>query len=155
MAEYYNISQKEMEDFLLPQGFRPVQLPNTFELVYAKRIDKDNVPLSLRVYTGISPSGLSRDVGADAIRVNLFVRTPTGDIKKIKDTKRVHRVKNWQKNLQTRIAELLEHIPMICDQCGLPMVLKQGISKKTNKPYSFYGCTGYPSCTNTRPNPNP
>lgn len=152
MAEYYNISKEEMETFLLAQGFSKITLPNTVELVYGKRIDKNGIPLSLRVYTGISPSGESRDVGADAIRANLFFRTPAGEVKKIADTKRVHRVKNWKKNLQIRIQELLEHIPVICDRCGSPMMLRQGVSKKTNKPYSFYGCTGYPSCTNTRPN---
>lgn len=153
MAEYYNLTIKEIDDFLLPQGFRRVSVPNTNELVYGKRVDHNNMEITMRVYTGIDPSGYSRDVGEDAIRVYLFSRSPDGKINKLFGSKRVHRVKGWAKNLQARINDTLDQVKQlkICDRCGLPMRLLEGKSKSTGKPYKFYGCTGYPSCSNTRP----
>lgn len=152
MAEYYNISTEEMNNFLVPQGFSQVTLPGTRELVYGKRVDGNNMKMTLRVYTGIDPSGQSRDVGEDAMRVNLFVKLPSGEIKKLFGSKRVHRVKGWMKNLQSRINDALQQMPQrMCEKCGLPMILREGKSKTTGKPYSFYGCVGYPSCTNTKP----
>jgi len=152
MAEYYNISVEEMNNFLVPQGFSQVVLPGTRELVYGKRVDANNMKMTLRVYTGIDPSGQSRDVGEDAMRVNLFVKLPSGEIKKLFGSKRVHRVKGWMKNLQSRINDALQQMPQrMCEKCGLPMILREGKSKTTGKPYSFYGCVGYPSCTNTKP----
>jgi hypothetical protein len=156
MAQYYNISIEEMDHFLVPQGFSRVTLPNTYELVYGKRVDQNNMQMTIRVYTGIDPSGNSRDVGEDAMRVNLFMRLPNNEIKKLFGSKRVHRVKGWAKNLQARINDTMQQVPQrMCDKCGLPMVLRQGKSKTTGSPYSFYGCVGFPSCTNTKPaNPN-
>ena len=154
MANYYNISVEEMDGFLLPQGFSKINLPNTYELVYGKRVDSFGVPLTMRVYTGIDSSGNSRSVGSDAMRVNIFTKTPDNSIKKLYTSKRVHRVAGWKKNLQNRINETLEKASKtkICNKCGLPMVLREGKSKSTGKPYSFYGCIGYPSCTNTQSN---
>lgn len=151
MANYYNISIEEMESFLLPQGFSRVSLENTRELVYGKRIDSFGLPITMRIYTGIDPSGESRSLGQDAIRVNVFVKTPN-EIKKVFGSKRVHRVSGWKKNLQNRINDIVKKVSQIklCEKCGLPMVLREGKSKTTGKPYSFYGCVGYPSCTNTK-----
>jgi len=162
MAKYYNISVEEMNEFLLTQGFSripPEMLPNTRELVYGRRVDAGAIPLTVRVYTGIDPSGQSRDVGQDAMRVALFTKVPDPQnpskaaVKQLFGSKRVHRVAGWAKNLQSRINEVLEKAKKqkICDRCGLPMVLREGKSKSTGSPYSFYGCSGYPSCTNTRP----
>lgn len=66
MAQYYNISVSEIDNFLLPQGFVRMTLPGVNELVYGKRVDNNNMPVSMRVYTGIDPTGQSRDVGEDA-----------------------------------------------------------------------------------------
>lgn len=153
MAEYYNISVYEIDNFLLPQGFVRVSLPETKELVYGKRVDNNNMKITMRVYTGIDPSGQSRNVGEDAIRVYLFSKMPDGKIAKLFGSKRVHRVKGWAKNLQTRINETLEQVRQLkmCDRCGSPMKLLEGKSKSTGKPYKFYGCSGYPTCSNTRP----
>lgn len=161
MASYYNISVKEMDDFLVSQGFLripPESLPNTRELVYGKRVDSTGIPLSLRVYTGIDPSGQSRDVGEDAMRVVLFTKVPDPQspgktiVKQLFGSKRVNRVSGWAKNLQSRINDMVVKAKQqkICDKCGLPMILREGKSKSTGKPYSFYGCSGYPSCTNTK-----
>ena len=37
--------------------------------------------------------------------------------------------------------------PTTCPQCNSPLQEKSGISTKTQKPYKFTGCTGYPNCT--------
>jgi len=36
-----------------------------------------------------------------------------------------------------------------CPKCGGSMTFKKGISKKTNEPYSFWGCDNYPDCDGT------
>jgi len=163
MAQYYNISIQEMNDFMVSQGFSVIpqeMLPGTRELVYGKRVDSNGIALTVRVYTGIDSSGQSRDVGQDAMRVALFTRVPdsTSPLKTVSKqlfgSKRVHRVAGWAKNLKSRIDEVIEKskYQKVCDKCGLPMILRQGKSKNGGKPYSFYGCSGYPSCTNTKPN---
>lgn len=36
--------------------------------------------------------------------------------------------------------------PQNCPICQSPMKEKAGISKKTGKPYNFWGCSNYPTC---------
>lgn len=151
-ATYYNISENEMREFLEGQGFSQIKLPRTIELVFAKRVDQDDLPLSLRVFTGINPSGSSRAVGKDAIRVTLFMRTRQAirfedvpsNIIKLGGSKRVHRVENWKKNLQSRIDSWLDFMPKHKCKCGSPMVPRNGENGK------FLGCSQYPNCKNTR-----
>lgn len=33
-----------------------------------------------------------------------------------------------------------------CKKCGKKLIWKHGTSKKTGKPYSFFGCSGFPKC---------
>ncbi len=139
MATYINITAKDMELFLEAQGFKPMSLPGTVELVWGKRVDQGGTQLSLRVYSGIDPSGNSREVGADAIRVNLFTRLPDGKIVKVSGSKRVHRVAGWQKNLQVRLDKWGDDL-RTCPDCGMPLVVRNG------KNGEFLGCTGYPNC---------
>ena len=91
MANYHPITKDEMRSFLEPQGFVAVDLPGTREIVFAKRVDVDGLPLSLRVYTGITGEN-SRDVGEDAIRCLIFWRMADGQMRKVATSKRVHRV---------------------------------------------------------------
>lgn len=145
MANYVNITQQEVEEFLLPQGFQKIQFDpsvNIRELVYSKRVDVDGLVLSLRVYTGINPDGNSRDVGADAIRCAIFWRMSDGTIKKIASSKRVHRVKGWRNNLGERIATL-KPAPIKCKHDGAPMVARKGTFGE------FYGCANFPECKHT------
>lgn len=144
-AQYTNITQAEMEEFLFAQGFKQVRLhDSTVELVYGKRVDQDDLQLTLRVYTGINPSGDSREVGQDAIRVNLFLRTKEGKLHKLGGSKRVHRVRGWKNNLQTRLDGWLEFLPEHKCECGLPMIPRKGPKGH------FLGCVGFPDCRNTR-----
>jgi hypothetical protein len=144
-AQYVNVTQSEMEEHLLPQGFKRVTIPGTTELVYGKRVDRENLMLTLRVYTGIVPSGNSRGVGEDAMRVTIFQRTDEGAVKMVGGSKRVHRVKGWRKNLQNRIDGWEDLLGPQCTECGKLMVERDGRNGK------FYGCTGYPDCRKTLP----
>ena len=144
MAEYYNISEDEMRQFLEAQGFVQMKLPRTKELVFGKRLDQDNIALSLRVYTGIDPNGSSREAGKDAIRVVLFMRSRDGSIFKLGGSKRVHRVLFCKKNLQKRLDSWLDSMPEHkCSKCGSPMLPRKGQFGK------FLGCSRYPQCKNT------
>jgi predicted RNA-binding Zn-ribbon protein involved in translation (DUF1610 family) len=152
MSNYYNITENEMNSFLSPQGFQKLSLPNTDEIVYGKRVDNNGIKLSLRVYTGINPSGDSRKVGADAIRVNSFTKTNEGEVKKVASSKRVNRVEGWKKNLSARLEEILAKIPSeTCQHCGNLMVVREGKSKEKGTPYKFHGCLNFPLCRGTKP----
>ena len=142
-AEFYNITRQEMADFLEPQGFRLVEIPGTFELVWGKRIDHNEWPLTLRVFSGINPNGQSREKGEDAIRVRLFYRRGDGKIIEMDGSKRVHRVVNWKANLQKRLNE--DYLPEHACNCGCPMTVRNGRNGK------FLGCTDYPNCKQTKP----
>jgi hypothetical protein len=148
VANYVNITKQEMDDFLSPQGFiqlDPATMPSVKELIYAKRVDKDGLPLSLRIYTGINPNGRSRDVGADAIRAQVFWRRPDGRPVSVMGDKRVHRVEGWRKNLQARLDKLVAASIKTCPDCGSPMVERKGRNG------NFYGCSMYPECKRTMP----
>jgi hypothetical protein len=143
MANYTNITKSEMLEFLSPLGFSELKIPNCSELVLGKRIDKNGIPLSLRVYTGIVSEN-SRGCGDDAIRVNTFARNLNNECKKVVTCRRVNRVAGWRKNLQTRIHEVCQKSPSQSCNCGNPMVLREG------KFGEFLGCTNYPECKETR-----
>ena len=138
MAKYYPITQQEMAAFLEGQGFRPMALPNVSELVWGKRVDRGGQALSLRVYSGISRSGNSRECGKDAIRVQVFHRDADGTVVRVGTSKRVHRVKGWKKNLQQRIDTWHEALGPACPKCGAPMVLRTPPKGENWQP--FYGC---------------
>jgi hypothetical protein len=140
MAQFTNITAEEMTEFLTTQNppFSIVQLDNVGEMVFGRRVHgQHNWPLTLRVYTGIDGKN-SRGVGDDAIRCSLFMRTRTGEILFVGGDKRVHRVKGWRQNLQSRIDKWEEYAPTIaCRKCCLPMVLREGKFGK------FFGCSGW------------
>lgn len=139
-TEYYNISREEMDAFLTARGFKPILLPGTVELVYGKRVDQGNKKLTLRVYTSITPDGHARKVGADAIRVALFVLVD-GKPVHVGGDKRVHRVLGWAKNLQARLDAWQEGLPdHDCPKCTAPLTLRDGKYGK------FMGCASYPNC---------
>lgn len=146
-GNYYNISIEEMTTFLSKLGFQQIQLnDSTTEIVFGKRVDQDNIPLSLRVYTGISQRGESRDKGKDAIRVVLFGKF-NDKIVMLGGSKRVHRVQNWQNNLKARIDGWLHYMPKHkCPKCQSPLLVRENKQKKTK----FLACSNFPSCKYTR-----
>lgn len=152
MATYTDISKEEMGQFLEAQGFQLISLEGVWELVWAKifRTSRSehgvygdgSIAVSMRVYSGINPSGRSRGVGEDAIRVALFWKDE-GEIRKVGGSKRVHRVKGWRKNLQSRIDGWADDLGPACYNCLSPMVLRT--PKKGGKKFEpFYGCASWP-----------
>jgi len=142
---FYNISFEEMQDFLEPQGFQPMQLPKTIELVWGKIVKKGKLTLSLRIYTGINPSGESRAKGTDAIRLMLFVKY-NGEVRHVGETRKCLRVHNWQQNIQTAINEW-ENCLHFCSACGAPQVERTKRSDNSKfwacLTYFETGCNGY------------
>ena len=139
MATYVNIPAEEMAAYLSPMGFQAMECDGTVELVYGVRVDRDDMPLSLRIYTGINPNGQSREVGKDAIRVQVMWRDGGGEVHRVGGSKRVHRVAGWRKNLLARLEAWEEAIRGRCPRCGAPKV-----ARKNKKGEEFTSCVMWP-----------
>lgn len=141
--EFYNISQDEMEAVLLPMGYQRMTLPNTYELVYGKVIKIGKHRLSLRIYSGINPTGQSKAVGKDAIRVRLFAMYKDEPVRV--GTKRINckRLKTWANNLLSAIDRLIASFEE-CPACGAPMREIKYKDRYFNGciTYSDTGCNG-------------
>ena len=136
------ITRKEMNDFLVDQGFREIEMSGCNERVYAKIVRTHTHRLSVRIYTTIEGE-VSRAIGKDAIRVMLFWPDTDGDIQCVGSSKRVHRMENWRSNLSSRIADWQCGLGPNCDKCGAPTVQRKG------KYGEFWGCVtwGKTKCT--------
>ena len=144
MAHFTPITQSEMESLLAPWGFALIEVPGTVELVWAKvRRDEGQPIIQLRIYSGINPTGESRGVGEDAIRVEAFWITPAGNLYRIGGSKRVHRVAGWRNNLTARVRAWRELLGPECPQCGAPMVLRTVKKPGPNKGKEFYSCASW------------
>ena len=153
MAEFYSVSLEEMDAFLRPMRFQPV------DLTYRRRPVKEWVyqrPVPsranhfVRVYTGINRYGQqqnqSRGVGKDAIRVQVIYRDEAGFETLVTQPKRVHRVQGWADNLANRLEEINRTRPQVAfDSRGKPMTLRKG------KTGWFWGSSDYPRYKETRP----
>lgn len=132
--------QPTIQDFNeILKDFTPIQLNGTIEIVLAKRVDVDNLPLSLRVYTSLNPDGMGRECGADAIRVEVYAKTPEG-FKRVGGGKRINRTTNWKQRLQAQIETWKETLGCACNKCGYHTVERNGQNGK------FFGCCRYPAC---------
>jgi hypothetical protein len=144
MAHYYNVTKEEMAAYLEPQGFRLITLPGTVELVWARVVRiENNVPVSMRVYSGINPTGESRGVGADAMRVELYWKDSQDNIHRIGGSKRVHRVQGWKTNLEARLMDWQALLGPVCSRCGAPMILRQVKKPGPNNGKEFYSCANW------------
>ena len=139
-STYYQISNEEMSGFLTPKGFYKIQIPGTYEDVYAYDV-KSKPGLQIRVYSSISSRGEARKVGADAIRVTLYA---TNYNKPVGSESRVYRTTGWEKNLGTRLQEAMGQVSgLVVCECGAWMV------ERTGKWGAFLGCVRYPDCKHT------
>lgn len=139
---YVEISRVEMMDYLGRQGFEPVHVEGTKELVMGKRVDvlhHDDRPMTLRVYTSID--GYSgRECGKDAIRVCLVAKDDRGKIVGVGRSKRVNRVAGWEDRLTERIESWEILMGPKCSSCGAETKERKGKFGK------FWGCINYPTC---------
>jgi hypothetical protein len=161
MAKAVSITLEEMDDFLCDaQGFErlePAEVGHPCgEFVYQHPTNERYAPgCHIRIYSSISRTGESRDVGADAIRCVLVDRSGYPWMKAMK---RVHRVKGWRANILDRYERILdepwnykwaEEFP--CPKCD------EGILRcRWGRKGSFMGCSNYnpnqeDSCRHTEP----
>lgn len=134
--KFHAITLQEMDLFLRSIGFAPIELPNTVEVVYGKNRLHNKHNLSLRVFTAINPNGESREIGTDAIRLQLMVQygkewLPIGQ------TKKVLRLDTWAKNLRAAITAWQDQYK-VCPGCGMPMIIR---NPSNGQP--FWGCSTY------------
>lgn len=147
MRKYIVIQLEEIATFLTPMGFKNiVNLPNTGEVVFGRRIDWTTdpiLPLSLRVYTAINLAGDQRDSTEDAIRVCLFARLPNNSTVMINSGPRVQRIETWRKNLMARIEEV-RNVNHVCPICASPMRLVEPKKDAAKTFTPFYACVMWP-----------
>ena len=147
MSRYRPIDFATFAALMQDKGFSEITLPGTAEHVWEHAIE---CPLStgrykVRIYSSIDQSGVTREVGGDAIRVQLFdtVRNrPVGDFR------RVHRTENALDNTMERAREVYAYVskhPEHHCTCGSLFV------QRTGKRGPFMACTAFPACKNTRP----
>lgn len=136
---FHNITADEMNKFMAERKFRRMTIPGTVELVFGKIVNIGEHRLSLRVYTGINPSGESRAKGTDAIRVQLYFMHD-GEPAPVGKSQMVKRITTWEKNLDAAIARHsdAEHF-RICEACGNPLVERETRDGKRK----FWGCVTY------------
>lgn len=141
MAErYVKISREEMDEFMSSNFFTCINPDQrSQELVYFITWGDDNY--ALKVYSSILTISGGREIGADAIRVVMFINTNAG-LKAMWKAPRVYRTQNWRKNLQQRINEGLlrgcEGRDYKCPRCGSPKILRDG------KNGLFWSCSMWP-----------
>lgn len=133
---FENISLSDMTNYLNNQGFSIMDIQGTNEVVFGKVIKRGEHKLSMRIYTAIDPTGLSRPCGSDAIRIMLMFRYGE-KVLSVGKAKRCLRTKNWQKNLGKAISSWSEDNWRICTACDFPMVEKKG------KNGTFWGCVTF------------
>lgn len=142
MSQFYNISADEMGTFLTARGFSPMNIQGTAELVWGKVLttspDNGEMKISLRIYTGINPTGESRERGTDAIRIMLFHRY-NGGVSMVGKIRRCLRVKGWEANLEAAINEWESQFSL-CPACNAPQVERNKRGSRTDK---FMGCLTY------------
>ena len=152
MAYYYSIPIEEMEEELESLRFYPVNLvfrnKPVKEWVYERKLPRSPNHF-VRIYTGIQrygqSAGESRKAGKDAIRIQVIYRDAKGETL-VSQTKRVHRVGGWRKNLHKRMNEVSSELPQVeFDSRGEPMTLR----KKGNN--QFWGSRDYPKYKETKP----
>ena len=152
MAYYYSIPIEEMEEELESLRFYPVNLvfrnKPVKEWVYERKLPRSPNHF-VRIYTGIQrygqSAGESRKAGKDAIRIQVIYRDAKGETL-VSQTKRVHRVGGWRKNLHKRMNEVSSELPQVeFDSRGEPMTLRK---KGKNQ---FWGSRDYPKFKETKP----
>jgi hypothetical protein len=134
---YVDISREEfeqvMERYRAKTSIRSVE----GEIIYRIPLKND---LSIWVYSTINPkSGMSRERGADAIRMVLMYKNTKAVMKESKTL----RTSNWAKNLEDKIKDLTEKTTEYRCPWGHPLIKRSGRGGKG----SFYGCANFPDCT--------
>ena len=148
---YIDIGLPEMDLFLRQRRFKPVDVyyrrKPVKEWVYERKLPRHDNHF-VRVYTSIQRYGRNRDsardVGKDAIRVQVVYRDDKGETL-VSMPKRVNRIATWKDNLNDRFEEIAQTLPKVqFDRRGEPMTLRK---KRGNL---FWGSRDYPAYKETR-----
>ena len=148
---YIDIGLPEMDLFLRQRRFKPVDVyyrrKPVKEWVYERKLPRHDNHF-VRVYTSIQRYGRNRDsardVGKDAIRVQVVYRDDKGETL-VSMPKRVNRIATWKDNLNDRFEEIARTLPKVqFDRRGEPMTLRK---KRGNL---FWGSRDYPAYKETR-----
>ena len=166
MAEptYVNVTEADFREKLeSAMGFQQVRLPGVAELVFERAVLRRGEPTGhkVRVYSSVA-YGATREVGEDAIRVQLINESTDrpvrihGEKKRAKVGKRINRTAPTGLPECERVNALLERVRVrcrefygyaqknVCPSCGTGlMVTREGANGK------FRGCTNFPECRNT------
>jgi hypothetical protein len=135
-AQFYPITQHEIDEFLTDLGFVPLSLTGVVELVYGRIVHVGGHRLSLRIYTAVNPNGESREKGTDAIRLQLFHRCGE-QILPVGRAQKCLRVESLRGNITKAIDTIVDpHSFRVCPACGNPMVVRR--NKSTGD--DFWGC---------------
>ena len=148
MATYQEISAGEMDSFMDSEGFVKVSHDalQGFEEQYDLSCeDIAGNGLKIRLFSTIDiRSNSGRGNGSDAMR--LVIMTSEGILRGAK-FKRVHRVKNWRKNLIVRYNEILDSIESgkiaFCSSFDCPKCGDKVRTLLNNHYKTFMGCSGY------------
>jgi len=153
-SRYTEIRHDEMADLLEGIGFEPRNQSGCVEYVWERNVVSKSgktFPYAVRVYSSVDKrTGVTRDCGADAIRV-VLMDLESGRAMKLKTGKgkagqRIYRTKNALPTLKERCREyFVKVIQDGCPKCGAVMAERAG------KNGSFLGCTKYPVCKGTKP----
>ena len=149
-AQYTEISLEEMDEFMQSEGFVKVAHNplNGFEVQY-DLMHKNG--LRIRLFSTIDVrSDAGRGKGSDAMRLILIA--PDESIIRGAKFTRIHRVKNWRKNLMARYnqildamdSEVISYCPSFdCAKCTgtIRTLLAKGF--KESGISTFMGCSGY------------
>ena len=144
---YVAVTRDRFEAEMNDMGFTHINIPGTAEMVFERDIPKND--FAVRIYSTIMPrTRLSRDVGKDAIRIQLFNKVKDRPIKSEGRVNRTGTEDGVMERTRQRArdawawATKAEHQ---CDSDGCGGLM----TKRTGKNGEFLGCSNYPECKNT------
>lgn len=135
---YTEIRQKEFEEILSSRGYKWEIVPNKFAKETIYMVGNGGNDVSVLVYSSLV-GGVSREVGADAIRVVGW--DPVSNLPVMKSEARVNRTEGWRENLIKRIEDVREKMKDVqkCTICGGILVERE--NKTTHD--KFMGCLNW------------
>lgn len=141
---YQAIYHNEFSSLMADMVFDNLSLKGCAEYVYQRTINNGPNPgrYAVRIYSSIDSSGVTREVGSDAIRVVLVDLTTDKMIESWRTNRTQNALVNVKKNARVAWGYVMDHHNH-CD-CGGLMVERKG------KNGNFLGCSMYPVCKATR-----
>ena len=144
--KYVQPSQEEFEIFLAGTPWSwDIAEQDVGEVVYKSDDFSSREAIDVRIFSTIDErTAKARPKDSDAIRTVVWNNNEGSPVGGRRST---YRIKTWRKNLSKKLKSLSEDIDeyvQVCDECGSLMVIRNGEYGE------FYGCSSYPSCTETR-----